>query len=420
MRPVGSEDYFEAKAFSVISDEDIGIFADLYMPLVGVVASAIYIAMVRESKNKTSGLKKHDAFFAKLQVTSGQFRKGVEALEAVGLLKTYYQKKDKVAVFLYGLYAPKDPSSYFQNPLLLGTLRRYLGEDEVQKIYASYHLETPLEGFEEVTSGFSEYFNPDFSDPVYNEGSLKAIPHKSGKIRTSFDYSAFANGLAEQGYHEKVISKKELSLIEKYASLYSFDGETMSKIVAKCIDYARPSGQKIDIAMLEKQCISAMKFSYTTQQKGPKSEVSSSSSLAAKIKLMDETAPIQFLQMLQGMKKPARADIKIVSSLSTEIGLPNPAINALIDYVLQKNNNVLSAAYCEKLGAYLVREGVKTARDAMDKLLATSKNSGGTKPRSVVEVDETNSETQQEKEKVESNLDKELDDFLNELYGDKK
>lgn len=418
MRPVGSEDYYEAKAFSIISDEDIGVFADLYMPLVGAVASAIYVALIRESKSKLSGLKKHEPFFARLQVTSGQFRKGVEALEAVGLLKTYYQKKDKVAIFLYGVYAPKDPASYFKNPLLLGTLRRYLGEEEVQKIYASYHLEAPLEGFEEVTSGFSEYFNPDFSDPVYNEGSLKAIPHKSGKIRTVFDYSSFVSALNELGYNEKVIAKKELSLIEKYASLYSFDGETMGKIVAKCIDYAKPNGQKIDMAGVEKQCVSAMKFSYTAQRKTPKSEVSSSSSLAAKIKLMDETAPIQFLQILQGMKKPARADIRIVNTLATEIGLPNPAINALIDYVLQKNNNVLSASYCEKLAAYLVREDVKTARDAMDKLLATGKKSGGSKTQAVNETEEENLETQDMKPLAQQKGDNCVNDFVNDFFGD--
>ena len=419
MRPVGSEDYFDVRAFSIISDADMGVFTDLYLPLVGVTSFAIYTSLNHEYR-LGDGLRKHGPFFAKLQLTSGQFRKGVEALEAVGLIKTYARPFQGKTAFLYGLYAPKDPASYFQNPLLLGTLRRYLGEDEVQQLFQHYHIENNVEGYEDVTGGFSDYFNPDFSDPVYGKGTLSAIPHKSGKIKTSFDFSAFKSTLKELGYDEGLLNKKDLSFVEKYASLYGYDGATMATLVYKNIDPARPMGQKLDFGGLEKACVSSVKFHYTKSEKAEKSQISSNSAIAMKIKMMDETAPIDFLSYLQGMKKPARTDIRLVQSLSMEIGLPNPAINALIDYVLQKNNNVLSSAYCEKLAAYLVRENVKTSRDAMDKLLSTSKGSAAKRKQEEVPVkDEENDKPQEGLEKTPSPTD-DFDEFLNQLLGDEQ
>jgi replication initiation and membrane attachment protein len=84
--------------------------------------------------------------------------------------------------------------------------------------------------------------------------------------------------------------------------------------------------------------------------------------------MMDRMAPSDWLTILQNGHKPASSDLKIIQSLSFDLGLPNPVINALVDFVLQKNDNVLSKAYIEKVGGALAREGVKTALDAMDYL----------------------------------------------------
>ena len=75
--------------------------------------------------------------------------------------------------------------------------------------------------------------------------------------------------------------------------------------------------------------------------------------------------PASWLAVLQNGHKPADSDLKILESLSLNLGLPNPVINALVDFVLQKNDNILSKAYIEKIGAALAREGVKTSLDAM-------------------------------------------------------
>ena len=415
MKPVGSEDFYQSQLMSIVSNSDIDIFSDLYMPLVGVSAFAIYVALVRDGQANPGPLKRHAALFTRLQLTSGQFRKGIEALEATGLVRTLYKQDGKSAKFIYCMYAPKDPESFFQDPLLLGTLRRYVGEEEVQRIHHKYKVEAVGKDFDDVSGGFSEYFNPDFKDPVYSEKGMTAIPHKSGVIASGFDFSTFEKDFSELGYSAKSLSDDEISKLERYAALYGYDGESMALVVSKCFNASKPMGKKVDFLALEKQCDNALRFDFVSESKGEKSEVSSETALAKKILLMDETAPVRFLCLLQGNKKPASADIRIVNTLMLQMGLPAPCVNALVDYVLQTNNNILTKGLCEKLAAYLVRENVQTSRDAMDKLMA---NKG--KPSEKKEADEPGEKKETPAKKETKTSDEELDAFLKELYGDIK
>ena len=52
--------------------------------------------------------------------------------------------------------------------------------------------------------------------------------------------------------------------------------------------------------------------------------------------------------------------MNILSGLATRLGLTNGVINALVDYVLETNNNILSKNLIEKIGATLVRENIET------------------------------------------------------------
>ena len=413
MKPVGSKDIYEAKALSLISSGDLDIVIALYLPIIGSFAFAIFVALVNQSRQQQPSTHLHGPLFARLQLTSGQFAKGVEALEAVGLIKTYYRKEEQAQHFIYGLYAPKDPASFFQDPLLLGTLRKYLGEEEVLAIHQKYKVASQFEGFEDVSSGFSEFFHPDFADPIYSESSLKALAHAPGKIRTAFDYAEFRTTLNDLGYESVELSKKDIQLIERYASLYGIAGEQMGIIVSKCLNLYGNKNERIDYAKLESCCIMNLKYMPAASNKGKPSEVTSDSLIASKIKMMDETPPMQFLTYLQGNRKPAKSDIKLLNVLALEMGLPDPAINALVDYVLQTNHNVLSSAYCEKLAAFLVREGVMTSRDAMDKLTKSRnkpKKANVVKHEQETPIPATETENEEQLEDVSS--------FLKELYGE--
>ena len=62
----------------------------------------------------------------------------------------------------------------------------------------------------------------------------------------------------------------------------------------------------------------------------------------------------------------------VVNSISSKFRLPNSVINAIVDYVLTVNDNILSKPFAEKIAGSVAREGISTAIDAMNYLKKVS------------------------------------------------
>ena len=145
--------------------------------------------------------------------------------------------------------------------------------------------------------------------------------------------------------------------------------------------------------------------------------------LAKKINLMESKSPKDYLTIIQNGTKPADADIRLINDLSKNYHLPNPVINAVVDYVLTKADNVLSRAYAEKVAASLVRENARTAVDAMNYLRKIDKKTRGKKTTKKmvlpVESIKANKEKTTDKTKGSDDADWELewDRLMDELNG---
>ena len=119
-------------------------------------------------------------------------------------------------------------------------------------------------------------------------------------------------------------------------------------------------------------------------------------------------SPKAFLGILQNGTKPALPDLRLIEDIAIKFQLNNGVINALIDYVLTSNNNVLSRALCEKIAASIAREGVQTALDTMNYLKSINEK-GKTKTKTTVKI-----KVQPKVEDVvviEPNTQEEEDDF---------
>jgi replication initiation and membrane attachment protein len=372
MKNVGLDDFYEVRVMGLVSDIDRQSLIDLYEPLIGARALAVYLTLLEDPTKADHGLTStHDKLLAKTLLSPGEFYKAVEALEATGLMKTYYKEGNGLHYFIYCLYSPKDPKEFFDDVLFVGTLKKYLGKEAVDALVQKYQTAKAVEGFEEVSQSFVTFFNPDFDDPIYQGKNLTyaASGHQSARVKTAFNYNDFLKALLGEQIAEKDLSKAEIIQAERLASLYSLDATTMGQIVSDHYVRSATFGKRCDFHAIEAACRDSLKFPYLHQSPTTlKSAVSSDTNLAKKIQMMDQMAPADWLAILQNGHKPASSDLKIIQSLSFDLGLPNPVINALVDFVLQKNDNVLSKAYIEKVGGALAREGVKTALDAMDYL----------------------------------------------------
>ena len=401
------EDYLEVNANSLVADYDRQTLTNLYQPIIGYKAVGLYLTLLTEVDNqKINPIISHGSLFNRMQITAGDFIDCRKLLEAVGLLKTYVTKLKDNRLYQYELYAPKTPKLFFDNTLLFGLLIKCVGEADANKLKSVYSLNRKPEG-EDITASFIEVFSPDLDDPAFRKAMESSgsgvITRQSAKLNSGFSYELFSTYITEHSQiNPESFSKEDMKEIERLATLYGVSEESAAEAVIRIYEPKAPKGKKINFEELTEIFMDETHYHFLTRRGGGKinGRVSGNSDLARKINLMERLSPKDFLTALQNGTRPAPSDLKLINDLSAKYNLPNCVINALIDYVLKVNNNVLSRAYAEKVAASLAREGITTTVDAMNYL---KKTSGKGKKKKIEKIEVEKPEPVEEEE--EENLD---------------
>ena len=422
MKPVSVLDYYQTKRCYGASSMDLATLTDFYLPLIGPRAFACYLALTRED-----GLgHAHKNLLACLDLTPGEFEPAIAACEAVGLIRTFVRQEGAANVFVYCLYAPLHAVEFSADTMLAGTLKGKIGLEEFERLFARHEGEAAVDDMEEVSVSFPEFFKPSYDASFYLGKAKDRRSLGKATVRTGFDKVAFCRAIEALGLRKNALSDDELSEVDKIATLYSINENQMAELAYGCLRPNAPIGKKLDAQSLARLASAAMPFTYLREEKGESSGVKSDSKLAEKVRMMDAMPPARFLSVLQGNHKPAQSDLKLVERLTMQIGLPGPCVNALLDWVLTKNNNVLSAPYCEKIAAAMVREGCRSARDAMDYLTRsgrrkTKKTYDGTDDSATaVKTESIVQPTSGQPKESEGVTDEELDAALEAFYKSKK
>ena len=427
---LSNNDIFTVRLVTLVGDYDRDTLINLYQPLVGYKAISLYFTFWSESSiQKVTGGENHESLLAKMQISVADFLKARKALEGVGLLKTYLEETTSVKTYHYEVYAPKSPSEFFNDTLLYGLLINYIGEVDAKRMNQFYSVSTKKEGTD-ISASFDDIFHPNFQDKAFTKALMSnpSMGRNRAQMKLEFTYARFFEALKEVSQiSEKAFSKNDLSEIARLSSLYGIDESKAAHVVANFYDPNLEKGHRLDFASITKAFQEETNYSYLSSFKSSRAKksrnfVSSSGALAQKINMMETISPKDFLQVLQNGTSPATPDLKLIDYLSKKFRLENSVLNAVIDYTLRKNNNVLSKAYCEKICASLARSGIDNTLDAMNYLKSISSkrkqeddtNYYSTKATSKVEEVEEK-EDKPNKDNKEEISDSEWEDLLAEL-----
>lgn len=383
MNYTSSNDYYQINLESEISNIDFDVMISLYQPIIGYKSLAVYLTLIKNGKIlDQDDVYSHESLFNLMQISAGDFYIAKNILEAVGLIKTYYKEESGIRYFLYRIYSPKSPSDFFSNVLFKGLFIKYLGEKEAKKIIESYRkIDCSIDGFADVSSSFTDIFELNYQDKVFSTKiASDIVGHNNGYVKISFDYNAFFDSLKNVSQISKsAIQKSQLKEISRLSALYGLNESTMADIVADCFNPLNK--EHIDFTKASELCRDENKFSFISKKANNNavSDIKGDSILANKVKLMDSVSPADYLRIKQNNTRPANSDLKLIDDLSKNFGLNNGVINALIDFVLAKQDNKLSRAYTEKIAAQLARQGVETAIDTMNSLTKSSTRRSYTK-----------------------------------------
>ena len=315
------------------------------------------------------------------------------------------------------MYAPKTPYKFFDDTLLYGMFIKALGDSDANRFKTIYQFTNTDEEGKDISSSFVEAYSPDFDDPAFMKAlsGSQAVGRRHGKINSEFNYDLFFTHLSEVSQiKQDAFTKKDMKEIERLSTLYGISEEESANAVSSIYDPYVGKGKHVDFAKLTSLFQEQNDYSYLLNKKLNRrpNQNSGSSELAGKINIMETRSPKEFLALLQNGSKPAVSDLKIVDDLSKNFHLNNCVINAVVDFVLTTNNNVLARPLCEKIGASLAREGVTTTIDAMNYLKKVSR---GNRKEKVQEISlperEEPVKTSQKSSETPLNWDELLDDI---------
>ena len=373
------KDYLEVSVNSLIADYDRLTLTNLYQPIVGYKAVSLYFTLLSEFDNqKINPLISHEVIFARTQMNAGEFVDARRALEAIGLLKTFVSDLKGAKLYQYELYAPKTPKLFFDNTLLYGMLIQSIGETEANKLKTLYVIKNRPEG-KEITASFIEVFSPDFDNPAFTKamenGGSDIITRQSAKLNSGFSYELFFKTLSEiSQIKAEAFSKKDMKEIERLATLYGVSAESAAQTVRNNYNPLAEKNHRLDFTAITKVFAEEINYRSLTNHSKAKlnGEIIGNTDLARKINIMESVTPKQYLSFLQNGSQPSYSDLMVVNDISSKFRLPNSVINAIVDYVLTVNNNILSKPFAEKIAGSVAREGVSTAIDAMNYLKKVS------------------------------------------------
>ena len=424
MKVLANQDFLEVRLASLIADYDRDTLSNLYQPMIGYEALALYMTLWSEAHNEVvSPLCTHEQVFLRMRIPAGAYVEARKYLEATGLLKTFVSQGQDFKIYHYELYAPKSPRGFFDDALLYGMLIKSIGETNANRLKNIYLIEPKHDYGEEITTKFAEMFHPQFNDDAFVEAASeenKVKGRNSGKIKGQFSYETFFKSLSEiSQIKDSAFNKTEMKEIERLATLNGVSEDDTAKLVNQLYNPEKGKGERIDFDKLAKKMQASTDYKYRRGGKVTQTEpnlMNGGTDLAKKINLMEQKPPKDYLSYLQGGTKPASADLKVINDLSKNYRLPNPVINAIVDYVLYKADNVLSRPYAEKVAVSLVRENILTAVDAMNYLKKVDKKSHNKRAnKSFIKVLETEKKDTVSNENKDWEMD--WDRILDEING---
>ena len=403
---VSKNDFYEIRVASLITNLDRDSLLELYQPIIGARAASLYLTLSTQKKSPDGGsIFKTDQLLRNMQLTSAEFIAARHYLEAVGLIRTYESDQEDVRCYIYVIYSPKSPKAFFEDVLFSGLLIQSVGEKEAKKLANKWKVNLTIpEEYHEVSASFVDVYNLNYDDPSFRKDfGTQILGRDHGRAQLSFSYDLFFSHIKENSAIDiSSFKKKDMKEIARLATLFGLNEKSMAYIV---IDEYIPDGPThFDFVKIRDKCEQEIRYSQVKNVE--KSKVSGDSELATKIRMMEDVAPAKFLQYLQQGTKPARSDLAIVDALSKNYGFGNGIINVIVEYVLYKNNNILSKNYAEKIAASLAREGATTTVDAMNYLKKLSVKNSSKKKVIAEKVEESDDS--------EISLD-EMNDLLNEL-----
>lgn len=362
-------DTYQVVNKSILSDTDRKYLISFYEPIIGHLATSIYLTLVNdlELNSQVSRDLTHHHLMSILKIPLKTLKNAREALEAVGLLKTYF-KSGSINNYIYEIYSPLSPNEFFNHPILNIVLYNNIGATEYEYLKKQYQkIKMDTKDYKDITKRLDEVMDSGINIPGSDaiERSINDV-----SVGDKVDFDMILSSIPKGVINEKAFTKKTRELINQLSFIYKIDTLKMIELIRSILN----EFGMIDKNALRLQARRMYQFNngalptliYRSQPEYLKSPAGDTSMRGKIIAMFESINPVDFLRNKYGGTKPTNRDIKIIESLVIDLEMPPAVVNVLLDYVLRKNNNKLATNYIETIAGQWKRAGLKNATEAMN------------------------------------------------------
>jgi len=335
----------------------------LYLPLIGIDSYSLYMMLsFLESEDNFD----HKRLLDNLHFTSAKMLENAfNKLQAFGLLKVYVNKQMS---FLYELVSPLSDSLFLNDATLKALLESEIGESEVAKFSKK---KTSSKNYQETTKTFNEVFttstktNLDIFDKMINAKTSNNITINN----EDFDYSFFKSFFDTKFINNNVLETKEFKdTIYRVSYLFKLNEEEMHEVIIKTITIDK------DLKLSDITANAKKLFQKKNNDKTPKLVNNEKDAFINSVvddetkellNYLENSSPSDVLRSTSGIS-PSVSEIAMIDALLEKTHFSPAVINVMILMVLkEKNGELPSYNYFEKIANTWARANIKTALDAL-------------------------------------------------------
>lgn len=389
---------------------------NLYLPLIGVDAFSMYHLLT----SLDNGEYVFNKLMDHLNINSASFLdETINKLEGIGLLEVYKNKNG----YIFLLNEPLSFCDFMNNHILVEFLKGKIGLTEFNKL----KVEVDLSGYKDVTKGFDEVYertNADIKNIIspYFKRLSSSIQVKNDK----FDYLYFKLKFDDTLVKQEALEIKELKdEILRISYHYNLNEDEMYDAVMMCVRINKDLKPK-DILTYAQKIYSGKTtevIGFKTKEADPFINDKLDSDTEKLITLCESISSEELLRDLSGIK-PALSELKMIDDLIKNTGFPQGVINFMVLLVVnEKNGEIPSYNYFEKIANTWKRAKVKTTLDAINLVNSKKMGDGEAKPqrkvgKTIVEVPDWYSDYEKKlKEASKANEEKEVSERAKSLFS---
>lgn len=234
---------YEVYTKSQIGELDYESIIALYQPIIGFGATSLYATLLIEAKlNRVVKEQSYIKRIIKLMnVDLQSLTNFFNILEAIGLIKTFYNSKENKYVF--ALYGPEKASGFFDNPLLVNKLNESLKENDFNKTKAYFKkYEIDTNNYQDISKKYKDVFSFEYiRDNVYsNEEILMDV---RANISSDLDLDLIKEALKPINLHYLLLENKVVKTLEMLFLTYSI---TSDELIQAIIEVASEDELNLD------------------------------------------------------------------------------------------------------------------------------------------------------------------------------